>query len=185
MTFFQNFFLKFQGQCHGWRERESHKVGVTSYRLTSLTFHVKRPFHSWDKAFSKFGPSAAWFDKFLAHGQAHMGQIGKWLRQCTTTGLDISTELWMEKIRQAVTEIWVPQVLQPPARPPGRPNRDDNTPPSLLMRNNFNIFELGDVLLLPRSATERFGHSFVTWGQNYKQAKQLEIWLSIAPIVLR
>ena len=23
------------------------------------------------------GPSAAWFDKFLAHGQSHMGQMGK------------------------------------------------------------------------------------------------------------
>ena len=26
---------------------------------------------------TKSGPSAAWFDKFLAHGQAHMGQMGK------------------------------------------------------------------------------------------------------------
>ena len=25
----------------------------------------------------KSGPSAAWFDKFLAYGQAHMGQMGK------------------------------------------------------------------------------------------------------------
>ena len=33
---------------------ESHKVGVTSYRLTSLSFHVNRPSHSWDTAFSKF-----------------------------------------------------------------------------------------------------------------------------------
>ena len=95
---------------------ESHKVGVTSYRFTSLSFHVNRTSHSWDKAFSKFdlensrsrsndnyrsrqshrtlnginpssgfrdmgsaksGPSAAWFDKFFAHGQAHMPQMGK------------------------------------------------------------------------------------------------------------
>ena len=98
----------------------SHKVGVTSYRLTSFSFHVNRPFHSWDTAFPKFdlenprsrsndmmlhnyrtrqfhrtwnginpssgfrdmgsaksGPSAAWFDKFWANGQAHMGQMGK------------------------------------------------------------------------------------------------------------
>ena len=60
------------------------------------------------------------FDKFLAHGQAHMGQMGKWPWQCTTRGLDNSTELQMEKIRQAVTEIWVPQVWQPPAQPPAR-----------------------------------------------------------------
>ena len=33
---------------------ESHKVGVTSYRITSLSFHVNRPFHAWDTAFSKF-----------------------------------------------------------------------------------------------------------------------------------
>ena len=113
---------------------ESHKVGVTSYRFTSLSFHVNRPFHSWDTLFSKFdleiprsrsmtlhnyrsrqfhrtsnginpssgfrdmgsaksGPSAAWFDKFLAHGQAHMGQMGKQLWRCTTTGLDKSIKL--------------------------------------------------------------------------------------------
>ena len=36
---------------------------------------------------------------------------------CTTTGLDNSIELWTEKIRQAVTEIWLLQVWQPPARP--------------------------------------------------------------------
>ena len=41
--------------------------------------------------------------------------------QCTTTGLDNSTELWTEKIHQGVTEIWVPQVWQPPAQPPARP----------------------------------------------------------------
>ena len=26
---------------------------------------------------AKSGPSAAWFDKFLAHAQTHMGQMGK------------------------------------------------------------------------------------------------------------
>ena len=33
---------------------ESHKVDVTSYQLTSLSFHVNRPSHSWDTTFSKF-----------------------------------------------------------------------------------------------------------------------------------
>ena len=61
-------------------------------------------------------PICGKFDKFLAHGQAHMGQMGKWPWQCTTRGLDNSTELWMEKSRQPVTEIWVPQVWQPSAR---------------------------------------------------------------------
>ena len=32
---------------------ESHKVGITSYRLTSLSFHVNRPCHFWGIAFSK------------------------------------------------------------------------------------------------------------------------------------
>ena len=58
-------------------------------------------------------------DKFFAQGQAHMGQMGKWPWQCTPTGLGNSTELRREKIRQAVTEIWVLQVWQPPAWPPG------------------------------------------------------------------
>ena len=33
---------------------ESHKVGVTAYRLTFLSLHVNRPSHSCDTAFSKF-----------------------------------------------------------------------------------------------------------------------------------
>ena len=33
---------------------ESHKVGVTSYRLTSLSFHVNQASHSWVMTFSKF-----------------------------------------------------------------------------------------------------------------------------------
>ena len=33
---------------------QSHNVGLTSYRFTSLSFHVNRPSHSWDTAFSKF-----------------------------------------------------------------------------------------------------------------------------------
>ena len=61
-------------------------------------------------------PICGKFDKFLAHGQAHMEQMGKWPWQYITRGLDNSTELRMEKIHQAVTEIWVPQVWQPPAR---------------------------------------------------------------------
>ena len=33
---------------------QSHKVSLTSYRLTSLWFHVNRPSHSRDTAFLKF-----------------------------------------------------------------------------------------------------------------------------------
>ena len=39
---------------------ESHNVGLTSYRFTSLSFHVNRPSHSWDTAFSKFDLENPW-----------------------------------------------------------------------------------------------------------------------------
>ena len=32
----------------------SHNMSLTFYRLTSHSFHVNRPSHSWDTAFSKF-----------------------------------------------------------------------------------------------------------------------------------
>ena len=51
---------------------ESHKVGVTSYRFTSLSFHVNRPLHSWDTAFSKFD--------LEIQGQGH-GWGGHWKSQ--------------------------------------------------------------------------------------------------------
>ena len=35
-------------------------VGITSYRLTSISFHVNRPSHSWDTAFPKFGLENQW-----------------------------------------------------------------------------------------------------------------------------
>ena len=95
---------------HNYRSRQVHE-----------TLNGVNPSSGFrDMGSAKSGPSAAWFDKFLAHGQAHMGQMGKWPWRCTTTGLDNSTELRMEKIHQAVTEIWVPQIWQPPARPPAR-----------------------------------------------------------------
>ena len=51
---FQYFTLKIQGQGHGWRQVWSHNVSLTFYRLTSLSFHVNQPSHSWDTTFSKF-----------------------------------------------------------------------------------------------------------------------------------
>ena len=110
---FQNLTFKIQRQgqmtmmLHSDRSRQFHR--------TSNGINPSSGFR--DMVSAKSGPSAAWFDKFLAHGQAHMGQMGKWLWQCTPTGLDNTTELRMEKIRQAVTEIWVPQVWQLPAWP--------------------------------------------------------------------
>ena len=70
------------------------------------------------------------FDKFLGHGQAHMGQMGKWPWQRTTRGLDNSTELRMEKIRQPGGYRDMGSASLAAARPPARPDRDDNTPPA-------------------------------------------------------
>ena len=46
--------LKIQVQCHGKVKGQGHIVGSTTYQLTSLSFHVDRPSHSWDMAISKF-----------------------------------------------------------------------------------------------------------------------------------
>ena len=67
---FQNFPLKIRGQGHGWRPHSryrQHPINSYSFRsvsmspripilywLTSLSFHVNRPCHSWDTTFSKF-----------------------------------------------------------------------------------------------------------------------------------
>ena len=116
---FQNLTLKVQGQgvmtmmLHNYRSRQFHR--------TSNGINPSSGFG--DIGSAKFDPRAAWFDKFLAHGQDHTEQMGKWPWQCTTTGLDNSTELRTEKIRQAVSQIWVPQVWQPPACPPARTMR--------------------------------------------------------------
>ena len=61
------------------------------------------------------------FTSFWPIGKPIWRQMGKWPWQCTTTGLDNSTELRMEIICQRVTVIWVPQVWQPPARPSAHP----------------------------------------------------------------
>ena len=50
---------------HNHRSRQSH--------TTLNGINPSSGFRDMDSA--KSGPSAAWFDKFLAHGQAHMGQI--------------------------------------------------------------------------------------------------------------
>ena len=67
------------------------------------------------------------FHKFLPHGQVHLGQMRKWPWHCTTSGLDNSLELRMEKIRPAVSDICLPQNLEPIACPP---ERYDNTFPA-------------------------------------------------------
>ena len=119
--------------AHGLAHMGQITMTVHNYRSRQVheTLNVVNPSSRFrDLRSQSLDPICAKFDKFLAHGQAHMGQMGKWPWQYTTRGLDNSTELRIEKIRQAVTEIWVPQVWQPPAQPPARPDRDDNTPPA-------------------------------------------------------
>ena len=70
---FQNLTLKIKGQgqmtlmLHNYRSRQFHR--------TSNGINPSSGFK--DTGSAKSGPSAAWFDKFLAHGQTHMGQMGK------------------------------------------------------------------------------------------------------------
>ena len=45
---------------------QSHNVGLTSYRLTSLLFHVNRPSHSWVMTFFKIWP---WNSKVKVMGE--------------------------------------------------------------------------------------------------------------------
>ena len=53
-NFFKIWPWKSKVKVMGEGNVESHKVGVASYRLTSLPFYVNRPFHSWDTAVSNF-----------------------------------------------------------------------------------------------------------------------------------
>ena len=69
---FQNLTLKIQGQgqmtmmLHNYRSRQFHR-----------TLNGMDPYSGFrDMGSAKYGPSAAWFGKFLAHGQAHVGQMG-------------------------------------------------------------------------------------------------------------
>ena len=150
---------------HNYRSRQFHR--------TSNGINPSSSFK--DMGAVKSGPSAAWFDRFWAHGQTHMGQItmtvhnyrsrqvhetlnginpsssfrdmrsaksgpnlwhiwqvfGPWASPYGANGQMIMT-VHNHRPRQfhrtsngenpsTVTEIWVPQVWQPPARPPVRP----------------------------------------------------------------
>ena len=70
---FQNLTLKIQGQgqmtmmLHNYRSRQFHR--------TQNGINPSSGFR--DMGSAKSDPSAASFDKFLAQGQAHMGQMGK------------------------------------------------------------------------------------------------------------
>ena len=113
--------LKIQGQgemimtLHNYRSRPVHKT--LNEVNPSSSFRDMRSAKSgpnlW-QIWQVFGPWASPYGANAWNGQ--MTVTVTW--QCTTTGLDNSTKLWMEKIHQAVTEICVPQVWQPPAHPP-------------------------------------------------------------------
>ena len=72
-TAFQNLTLKIKdrGQMtlmlHNYRSRQFHR--------TSNGINPSSGFK--DMGSAKSSPSAAWFDKILAHGQTHIGQMGK------------------------------------------------------------------------------------------------------------
>ena len=62
-------------------------------------------------------PICGKFDKFLAHGQVHMVQMGKWPWRCTTTGIGNSTELRMEKSVKRLQRYASLAATRPAARP--------------------------------------------------------------------
>ena len=81
---------------------ESHKVGVTSYRFTSLSFHVNRPFHSWDTLFSKFD---------LENPRSRSWVRGK-LKVTTWVQYSINSHLFNSmSIGHPIPEIWLFQNL--------------------------------------------------------------------------
>ena len=81
---------------------QSNKVGVTSYRLTSLSFHVNRPSHSWDTAFSKFD---------LENPRSRSWMRGK-LKVTTWVQYSIDSHLFDSmSIGHPIPEIWLFQNL--------------------------------------------------------------------------
>ena len=86
---FQNLTLKIEGQ--GQMTMMLHNYGSRQIYRTSNGINPSSGLR--DMGSVKSGPTAPWFDKFLAHGQAHMGQMGKYLWRCMTTGLDKSIKL--------------------------------------------------------------------------------------------
>ena len=53
-NFFKIWPWKSRVKIMGEVKFQSHNVGLTSYRFTSLSFHVNRPSHSWVTTISKF-----------------------------------------------------------------------------------------------------------------------------------
>ena len=107
--FFKIWPWKSRGQGHGWGHSSNHNVGLTSYRLTSLSFHVNQPSQRY--SVFKIWP---WKSRVKV----------KWPWCCTTTGLD----KWYKSIqwfkRYGFRKVWpkcslIRQVFGPWASPYG------------------------------------------------------------------
>ena len=86
---------------------QSHNVGLTSYRFTSLSFHVNRPSHSGDTVFSQFdlenqippGVSEIWVPQSLAQVLPDLTSFwpmgkpiwGKWANNYDSAQLQVQT----------------------------------------------------------------------------------------------
>ena len=128
---------QYKAKVMGEVQVENNNMVLTFYRITSHSFHVNRPFYSWDKNFWQFDlknpMSRSW--------------IG-WTMKVTTSGAQHSIDShlfrsmsigyleWKKSLKRL--QRYVPQVWQPPAQPPGPwrqyPSslRDDNTPQAQL-----------------------------------------------------
>ena len=68
-------FSKFDLENQGSRSKD-HDVAQLQVQTIHRTSNGMNPSSGFrDMGSARYGPSAAWFDKFLAHGLAHMGQI--------------------------------------------------------------------------------------------------------------
>ena len=71
----QNFLnLTFKTLGHDEMTMMLHNYRSRQFHITSNGIHLSSGFR--EMASTKSGPSAASFDKFRGHGQAHVGQIG-------------------------------------------------------------------------------------------------------------
>ena len=62
-------------QCQGRMSMMLHNYRFRHFHRASNGINPSSGFRYMGSA--KSGPGAAWFEKFLAQGQAHMGQMGK------------------------------------------------------------------------------------------------------------
>ena len=103
---FQNLTLKIQ--CQSQMTMMLNNCSFRQLHRTSKGIYSSSGFR--DMGSAMYGPSVAWFEKFLTHGQA---QMGKWIWRCTTTGLEKSMKHYTGYIHSALSEICILQSLAP------------------------------------------------------------------------